>query len=57
MTFVTMGELRAAKVTTYGGVPPRIVSPHGWQVVTVSVILDVTVNVVGDIGLTRQFID
>jgi hypothetical protein len=56
VTFVTTGELSAAKVTTYGGTPPRIVSPQGWQVVTVPVILDVTVNDGGD-GLVRHAID
>jgi hypothetical protein len=44
VTFVTTGELSAANVRLYGGVPPLMVSPQGWQVLRVSVTLAVTVN-------------
>ena len=39
VTFVIMGDVRAASTTVYGGLPPLMVSPHGWHVVSVSVKL------------------
>lgn len=54
---MTIGELIAAKVRLYGGTPPLILSPQGWQVVTVSVTFAVTVNDVVSDGRDIHCVD
>jgi hypothetical protein len=44
VTFVPIEELSDASVRLYGGAPPAIVSPQGWQVVRTSDTLATTVN-------------